>query len=460
MGGDVNGKFRKLIFWLHLLAGLIAGVVILIMCVTGAALAFEKEIVAWAERDVRRVVPPAAATARLPLDKLLAKVKEMKPGERPSGITLDTDPNIALLVSFGRTNAFYVNPYSGEVREQGAPGVRAFMHVMIDWHRYLGGHDEKRALGKAITGACNVAFLFLGVSGLYLWWPRQWTRNAFRAVGLMNFKLSGKARDWNWHNAVGFWTAPVLIVLTATAMPISYQWAGNLIYKLTGTTPPPQGSGLGGASGAAVEVPTPPAGAKPLGMAELFAVAQQEFPQWQQISQRASGPGGRGQRSVAAGVPPAVEPGFQPGGKNAEISKRDKNSGRVKSPDAKPDGRMPSSTAGGTPATTTERRSPLPVTLTITEKANWPPFANTQLTLDPFTGAVLRKEGFGDYNLGWQVRSWTRFLHTGEALGMLGKAVAGLASAGAALLVWTGFALAWRRFFPRQGDGDAPSPPG
>jgi len=433
-------NFRKITFWLHLLAGLIAGVVILIMSVTGAALAFEKDLIAWAERDVRRVEAPAGA-ARLSLEELLANAQKLKPGERPSNITLDADPNVALLVSFGRTNAFYMNPYTGEVRDQPSPGMRAFMQVMIEWHRYLGGHDEKRALGKAITGACNAAFLFLAVSGLYLWWPRQWTRQALSAVGLMNFKLSGKARDWNWHNAVGLWTAPVLIVLTATAMPISYQWAGNLIYKLTGS-PVPTPGGPPGAASPAVELPTPPEGAKPLGLAAMFEVAQKEFPNWKQISQRATGPGG-GQRTVAAG--------FQPGGKNVDESGRGKKSGRNESPDANPDGKMPSSKAGRMPASTGERRAPQPVTLAVIERGQWPLFSSTQLTLDPFTGAVLRKEGFGDQNLGRQVRSWTRFLHTGEALGFVGKAVAGLASAAAALLVWTGFALAWRRFFPRRG---------
>ena len=49
--------FRKVIFWIHLLAGVIAGTVIFVMSATGVALAFEKEIVAWMERDVRRVAP-------------------------------------------------------------------------------------------------------------------------------------------------------------------------------------------------------------------------------------------------------------------------------------------------------------------------------------------------------------------------------------------------------------------
>ena len=89
------------------------------------------------------------------------------------------------------------------------------------------------------------------------------------------------------------------------------------------------------------------------------------------------------------------------------------------------------------------------MTLTVKTQDQWPLFSSTQITLDPFTGSILQREGFSDQNLGRQVRSWTRFLHTGEALGVVGKFVAGLASVGALLLVWTGFALTWRRFFSR-----------
>jgi uncharacterized iron-regulated membrane protein len=39
-----------------------------------------------------------------------------------------------------------------------------------------------------------------------------------------------------------------------------------------------------------------------------------------------------------------------------------------------------------------------------------------------------------------------RYLHTGEAFGVPGQLIAGLASVGGVLLVYTGYALAWRRF--------------
>ena len=375
--------FRKVIFWIHLLAGVIAGVVILIMSATGVALAFEKEIVAWMERDVRRITPPSDSKP-LSVDEMLANVRRVQPSARSAGITIHADPGLAATVSLGRTNAFYVNPYTGDVKAQTATRTRAFMQMMIDWHRYLGAQGDSRPRGKAITGACNAAFCLLGISGLYLWWPRQWTKKALRSVTLFEPGLRGKARDWNWHNVIGLWSAPVLIVVTATAMPISYRWATDLIYKLTRSEAPPTPG-----PGTAVNVPTPPTDAKPLAYAELLAAVQKQAPRWQQITLRPGG-GGRG------------------GERQAERTQA--------------------------------------VNFTVKQRDGSPRFATAQFSLNPFTAEVLRAERYSDYNLGRRVRSWTRFLHTGEALGPAGQLVAGLASLGGTVLFYTGLALAVRRF--------------
>ena len=60
-----------------------------------------------------------------------------------------------------------------------------------------------------------------------------------------------------------------------------------------------------------------------------------------------------------------------------------------------------------------------------------------------------RWEPFEALSTGRRVRSIARFLHTGEALGFAGQTIAGLVSLGGAFLVWTGLALAYRRFFSR-----------
>lgn len=75
------------------------------------------------------------------------------------------------------------------------------------------------------------------------------------------------------------------------------------------------------------------------------------------------------------------------------------------------------------------------------------PARRSKIEIDPTTGEIVAREGHADLSLGRRARGWLRFAHTGEVYGFVGQTIAGLASAGAAVLVWTGLALAWRRFF-------------
>ena len=170
---------RKVLFWMHLTAGVTCGIVILIMCVTGTALAFEKQINAWLERSDTRIIPAAQGSARLPLETLLAKVKEQKPGS-PSAITVRSGASEPVEVLLGRAGTFYVNPYSGQVVDQSQPiqpgqqsqtKARAFFRIMEDWHRWMGAAGRNRNTGKSIMDAGNLAFFFIVLSGLYMWFP-------------------------------------------------------------------------------------------------------------------------------------------------------------------------------------------------------------------------------------------------------------------------------------------------
>ena len=242
---------HRAIFWLHLLTGTLAGLVILVMSVTGVLLAFEPQIVDYAERDFRRVTPPTPDGGRLPMDTILAKAEAARPAIRPTAVVSWSEPGATVRVAFGRDDGVFVNPYTGELLGSGSR-VHDAMHVIEDWHRWLGSRD----VGRPYTGACNLAFLGLAISGLYLWWPRRWTRHVLRGSTLFDGSLRGRARDWNWHNVIGFWCAPVLIVLTVTGAVMSYQWANDLLYRLTGNEPPPA------AAGRAAEVARP-RGARP-----------------------------------------------------------------------------------------------------------------------------------------------------------------------------------------------------
>jgi uncharacterized iron-regulated membrane protein len=406
--------FRSFLFWLHLAAGLISGLSIGIMCFTGTVLAFEKELVAWAERDARQFAPPPASTPRLTLDDLQAKVQTAFPDARPTSVVVQNNPTAALAFTAGRSGGFYVNPYTGEVRRPASTAMSGFMHTMTDLHRYLGLHgDSGRPFGKLVNGICNLAFFVLAVTGLYLWLPRSWSWRAVRPVIWFRQNSNAKARDFNWHNAIGFWTAPILIVLTLTAVPISFRWGGTLINTLTGTPPPAGTSGpgaaRGGGAGPGVLVPRPASGAPTLGLDALLVAAQQAIPTWKTLTLRlpSAGPaGGRG-----------------PGSQNSTLESQVSNTSASQAP---------------------------AVTFTARTTDSWPRTATTTLVLNPFTGAVVQKTGYADLNAAQQVRAWTRFLHTGEALGPIGQFVAGVASLGGVFLVYTGFALSWRRLFGRK----------
>ena len=87
-----------------------------------------------------------------------------------------------------------------------------------------------------------------------------------------------------------------------------------------------------------------------------------------------------------------------------------------------------------------------PVVVTMNDAGRLNPMARSTLTLDAASGAVARWEPYEQLAAGQRLRTWMRFGHTGELWGLPGQIVAGLASALACLLVWTGVALAWRRF--------------
>ena len=169
---------RKFIFWLHLIAGVSAGIVILIMSVTGVLLTYEKQIIAWADRGYRAEAPPAGAP-RLPTETLITAVNEAS-GSAATTMTLYAGSAAISAAAGGST--FYVNGYTGELLGASSTRARAFFRSVTDWHRYVALSGDYRAAGKAITGASNLVFLFIVLSGIVIWWPRVWSRQSLRGI--------------------------------------------------------------------------------------------------------------------------------------------------------------------------------------------------------------------------------------------------------------------------------------
>jgi uncharacterized iron-regulated membrane protein len=383
---------RRGLFWLHLSAGTVAAVVVLVMSVTGVLLMYEKQIVAWADGAPRSA--PRAGATRLPLEALLSAVRTARPDAAPTAVTVSSEPHAAVAVTLGRAGIVFVDVYDGRVLGEGSRAARSFFQAVVGWHRYLGAEGESRAAGRAVTGASNLAFLFLVLSGAVLWWPRERSRRAVGAVAFFRRGLSGRARDFNWHNVTGLWLCLPLFVVAGSGVVISYPWAGDLVYRALGEAPPPRtrpGSPSGAPRGEGFGPRGEAAAASYEGLDRLWARAEAQVPAWQTIALRL--PEGNG-----------------------------------------------------------------PATFTIdTGRGAIRPDWRSQLVLDRRTGEAVRFEPYSGQSPARRVRAWLRWLHTGEAGGVWGQTLAGVASAGAGLLVWTGLALALRRLRAWQQRSPRPS---
>ena len=401
--------FRKVLFWTHLAAGVTCGVIVFIMSITGAALALQPQILLWAERDARVVQPPSPDARWIGADALLAKVRESRPQMTITGVTLERDRTLAAAITMTKADApapapgtpappqttLWVDPYTGAVTGQMDPtsGWRRFFRSATDWHRWLAVSGEGRTAARWVTGVSNAAFLLLALTGMYIWLPRVWSRASVRAVAWFRPTLSGKARDFNWHNVIGIWSAPILVVLTFTGMCISFPKTYDVIYSVTGIERPPAAQPSPGAAqrgpregdaraergGDRTEM-KPPAGPELGSVDAIWPLAESHLPTW---------------RSIAMRLP--ARPG-----------------------------------------------QPVTFTMNDTERVNG--MARSTLTVDTRDARVVRWEPYEQLSTGQRLRTWMRFGHTGELWGITGQIVAGLASAGGCVLVWTGLALAWRRF--------------
>ena len=312
-------------------------------------------------------------------------------------------------VNFGQKGPVFVHAYTGEILGTGSARTRVFFRSVMEWHRWIALKDARRATGKMITGVSNLIFLFIVVSGFYLWWPRAWTWTQFRQVLWFRNGLPSKARDFNWHHVIGYWSLVPLAVIVWSGSVIGYPWASDLTYRMAGETPPrpPQGGPAR-------------AGERPAGRPEGRAQGPPES--------RRGAPDARERHAEGPGAAEAAVT-FRPLGSLLDRAAAQSSDWTILS------ARLP-----------TPREAMVQVTVDTGTGAQ--PQKKGTLQLDRVTGETKKWEPFEAQSKGRQWRSWMRFVHTGEYYGLVGQTIAGLVTAGA----WSWSTPAW----PSPGGASAP----
>ena len=373
-------SLRRAVFWIHLAVGVTAAVVILMMAVTGVILTYEAQLNRWALRDYR--ADPAPDVVPLGLDELIEHVAGGEPAGRVTSVALDTDPREPAVVQLDGNTTVYVDRFTGERLGDGDTLTRRFLQSVLYWHRWFALEGEYRIVGRTFVATANLGFLFLLFSGVYLWWPSSSSRAAWRQALWFRRGLRGRARDFNWHSVIGFWSAVPLAIIVVSGVTISYQWAADLVHRLAGDAPPFQMSPRPWESAAQDDAVTTPEVATPMvDLQPLAARAAAETPGW---------------RTLTIDLPEAIHD---------------------------------------------------PVVVAVDRGTGRQPSKSEDLLFDRTTGELVARAGYPTFTPGFKIRRWLRFAHTGEVYGVVGQSIAGVVSAGVAVMVWTGLAMSWRRFF-------------
>ena len=234
---------KKILFQLHWLLGISAGLVLALMGVSGASLEYQDELLRLLNPGVVSVAPAPQLRPLAP-DALLQRLHRQLPERSVLGLTFSADALDAVKVNVSgdgpRGLTVYADPYSGELL--GTARGAGFFQFMMQLHRWLAIGDT----GKALTGAATLSLVFLGLSGLYLRWPRRTLD--WRAWLTLDWRRRGRGFLWSLHAVAGTWVLLAYLLAALTGLSWSYDWYRNGLYALAGESAPAAG-GPGGRRG-------------------------------------------------------------------------------------------------------------------------------------------------------------------------------------------------------------------
>lgn len=223
---------RKVFAGLHRWVGLLAGLVLAVLGLTGSFMVWQAELDAALNPAWFQAPAQACPADRQPVARTLAMLAVHAPTARAQTVIAPRAPGSAYQVweardtRSGRRTEHFIDPACGRYlgsRERGALRLDAAHAVplLYELHsRLLGGET-----GHGIAGIAALLFAGLGLTGLWLAWPRARAGQRWRAwrQALRVTRHGPPARRWyELHRAAGLWLLPVALTLSLTGAALVF----------------------------------------------------------------------------------------------------------------------------------------------------------------------------------------------------------------------------------------------
>ena len=226
---------KKFFTKIHLWLSLPLGIVIAIVCCTGAILVFENELLE--ARYPSRFFVGEAKESTLPPSQLIEKVQHaLADSVKVTRVRMYGEADRNWKFYFDKGDSYYVNPYNGELAGRDERSV--FFSKTMRLHRFLlhsYRYGKDTPWGKMIVGYSTIGFVFILITGLIIWFPRNRKSLKRRLTIKTN---AGSFRFWyDLHVAGGFYAAFFLLAMALTGLTWSFPWYRTAFYSLLGGEP-------------------------------------------------------------------------------------------------------------------------------------------------------------------------------------------------------------------------------
>lgn len=218
---------RRYFLSLHAWAGLSAGLVLVLMALTGASMMFRPQLDPVINGKLLRVAP---AAGRVTLDTIAERARAVHPAGVPDFVRYYGAPDSPALLRYTNKDTLFFDPHTGRLLgEQNR--YRGFFGTLENLHRF-----RWLSWGSLLTGSAALVFVFIILSGLILWMPPAWT--ALRGALTLKPRLTGRSRLLNLHRTFGVYAALVVLLSALTGLPQAFAWYRQGIYHITGSPLP------------------------------------------------------------------------------------------------------------------------------------------------------------------------------------------------------------------------------
>ncbi|KXH81227.1 PepSY-associated TM helix domain-containing protein [Chryseobacterium kwangjuense] len=242
---------KKVTGWLHLWLGLVSGIIVLVVTLSGTMFVFCDEIIDLCGGSARYVQVPSNAKKMSP-EQLLAKFHQQVPdrkafyfdtykeADRTFRVASATKPPKDKNASKagkpkerGPRGVFayhYLDPYTGEIK--GSTKSYEFFYIVAHIHAQL----LAGKFGKTVVGVASIIFFVQLIGGLILWWPKKWNKTTRTAAFKIKSGTKWRRKNYDFHNVFGFYSLLPAVFITITGLIMAYEILTDLTQEAFGGT--------------------------------------------------------------------------------------------------------------------------------------------------------------------------------------------------------------------------------